>query len=77
MPIAFVLINVEAGSEEEVIQELKTIDEVTNVYFVYGVFDVVAKIEALTSEKLKDTITWRIRKSWKIRSTQTLMINSG
>ena len=48
MPIAFVLINVEAGSENEVIQELKTIANVRDVYFVYGVYDLVAKIEAET-----------------------------
>ena len=66
----------ETGSEEEVIDELKKIDEVKNVYFVYGVFDVVAKIEAPSSEKLKNTITWKIRRLEKIRSTQTLMTNS-
>jgi len=44
------------------------------VYFVLGVFDIIAKVEAPTSQKLKDTITWKIRRIERIRSTQTLMI---
>ena len=77
MPIAFVLINAEAGLQDEVIQELSAIDEVKNAYFVHGAFDIVAKIEALTSEKLKDTIAWKVRNIERISSTQTLLITSG
>ncbi len=45
MPIAFILINVEAGSEEEVAHELKVIDNVRDVYLIYGVYDFVVKVE--------------------------------
>lgn len=76
MPIAFILINVEAGSEEEVAHELKVIDNVRDVYLIYGVYDFVVKVEAETQQKVKETITWKIRKIDKIRSTQTLMISS-
>ena len=76
MPSAFILINVEAGSEEQVIRELKTIDKIKAVYFVYGVYDIVAKVEAETQLGVKETITWKIRKIEKIRSTQTLMVSS-
>ena len=75
MPIAFILINVEAGTENEVIQELKAIDNVRDVYLVYGVYDLVVKIEAETQKTLKETITWKVRKIEKIRSTQTLMVS--
>ena len=76
MPTAFILINVEAGSEEQVIRELKTIDKIKDVYFVYGVYDIVVKVEAETQLGVKETITWKIRKIEKIRSTQTLMVSS-
>ena len=76
MPIAFVLINVEASSEDEVIQELKAIDDVKSVYFVYGAYDIVAKIEARTEQELKQTITWKVRRLERIASTQTLMVSS-
>ena len=74
MPNAIVLINVETGAEDEVIRELRRIEEVKEVYFVLGVYDVIIRIEAPTSQKLKDSITWKIRRLERIRSTQTLMI---
>ncbi len=43
MPKAFVLINVESGTEEEVVEELKKIDGVEEAYFSYGVYDIITK----------------------------------
>jgi DNA-binding Lrp family transcriptional regulator len=73
MPTAFVLIGVETGTEHDVIRELRAIDNVKDVYFVFGVYDIVAKVEAKTEHQLKLTITYKIRSLEKIRSTQTLM----
>ena len=74
MPRAFVLINVESGSEDEVLKELKGIEEVEESYFSYGVYDIITKIKADTMEKLKDTVTRRIRALSKVRSTLTLIM---
>ena len=74
MPIAFVLINSEIGSEGEVLRELKKMDGVKEAYTVYGVYDVIAKVEASSMDKLKDIITWRIRKLEKVRSTLTMIV---
>jgi len=60
MPTAFVLINTEIGSEEEILEELKKIPNVKEAYVVYGVYDVVAKVEAESMDKLKEVISWRI-----------------
>ena len=46
MPKAFVLINVESGTEEEVVGDLKKIDGVEEAYYSYGVYDIIAKIKA-------------------------------
>ncbi len=73
MAIAFVLINCELGSEESVISELKSIDGVNEVHGTFGAYDVLAKVESDQVEKLRETITWKIRKIPKIRSTLTLM----
>ena len=40
---------------------------------LFGAYDILAKIESDTVEKLRETITWKIRKIEKIRSTLTLM----
>ncbi|MGI0078494.1 MAG: Lrp/AsnC ligand binding domain-containing protein [Nitrososphaerales archaeon] len=74
MPMAFVLINADLGAEEELVRELKSIQHVKEVYVVYGVYDIVAKIEADTMEKVKETITWKIRRLEKVRSTLTMIV---
>ena len=67
------LINCDLGSEEFVISELKLIEGVVEVHGTFGAYDILAKVEAGLVEKLRETITWKIRKIGKIRSTLTLM----
>lgn len=74
MPIAFVLINTEIGSEEEVLNELRKVEGVEEAYSVYGVYDIVAKVKAESMNKLKDIVTWRIRRLNKVRSTLTMIV---
>ena len=74
MPRAFVLINVESGSEDEVLKELKTMGGVEEAYFSYGVYDLITKIKADSMEKLKELVTRRIRTLSKVRSTLTLIM---
>jgi len=74
MPVAFVLINAEIGSEDEVLKELKKMPNVKEGYLVYGVYDIVAKVEAESMEKLRETITWKIRRLDKVRSTLTMIV---
>ena len=73
MPVAFVLINVELGFDVEVLQAIKKISNIKEAYMVYGVYDIVAKVEAETMEKLKDIVTWQIRRLDKVRSTLTMV----
>ena len=73
MAEAYVLINCEIGSEEQVITALKNIDSVKEVHGTFGAYDILAKIESPQVEDLRETITWKIRKIDKIRSTLTLM----
>ena len=74
MPLAFVLINTEIGSESEVLAALKKIDAVEEVYMVYGVHDVVAKVKADTLDKLKEVVIQNLRGLDKVRSTLTLIV---
>lgn len=74
MPMAFVLINADLGMEEELVKQLRGIENVKEVYVVYGVYDIVAKIAAETMEKVKETITWKIRRLDKVRSTLTMIV---
>jgi len=74
MPLAFVLINTEIGSESEVLASLKKIDAVEEAHMVYGVYDVVAKVRADTMDKLKEIVTWHVRRLDKVRSTLTMIV---
>ena len=73
MATAYVLINCELGSEEEIIKQLKELEGVTEVHGTFGAYYILSKIESSTVESLRETITWKIRKIDKIRSTLTLM----
>ncbi len=73
MATAYVLINCDLGAEEFVISELHSIDGVVEVHGTFGAYDILAKVESNQVESLRETITWKIRKIGKIRSTLTLM----
>jgi DNA-binding Lrp family transcriptional regulator len=74
LPQAYVLINVESGAEEEVVNQLKKYEGVIEAYFSYGVYDVITKVKADSMDKLKDMVTMRIRTLNRVRSTLTLII---
>ena len=74
MTVAFVLINSELGFEEEIVSELNKIVGVKEVYQVYGVYDIIVKIEGETMEKVKDIVTWKIRRLDRVRSTLTMIV---
>ena len=75
--MAFVLINVDLGAEEDLVKQLKDIEFVDEVYVVYGVYDIVAKVKADTMDKVKETITWKVRRLDRVRSTLTMIVVEG
>ncbi len=77
MPKALVLMNAELGHETNVINELKKTPNVTEVYAVYGVYDVIVKVEVESMEKLREAIATRLRKIIDIKSTLTMIIVEG
>jgi len=74
MTTAFVLINVEPGAEEDLLKELRKVEGVLEAHRVYGVYDAVVKIEAESTEKLKEVLTWKIRRLPHVRSTLTMIV---
>jgi len=73
MTTAYVLINSDLGYEEQIIEELKHISDVKEVHGTFGAYDILAKVESANVENLRDTISWKIRKLDRVRSTLTLM----
>jgi DNA-binding Lrp family transcriptional regulator len=77
MPKALVLINTEIGAEDEVLAQIKNIEEVKEAYIVYGIYDLFAKVEAESVEKLKDVVSSKIRRLPKVKSTITMIVVSS
>ena len=77
MAAAYVLVNCDLGAEYDVIGRLKQIEQVKEVHGTFGAYDIIAKVEAESTDKLREAITWKIRKMAKIRSTLTLTVVGG
>ena len=71
---AFVLIHTDLDAKTDVMKELKTIKEVKVAHRVYGVYDIIARIEADTMMDLKDIISEKIRRLYGVRSTITMIV---
>jgi DNA-binding Lrp family transcriptional regulator len=74
MPLSYVLMNVELGSEEKVLSEVRKVPNVKECHRVYGVYDMIAKVEADSMDKLKEIVTWKIRRLDGVRSTLTTVV---
>ncbi len=75
MPSAYVLLNTEIGAENRVLKELKKIEGVEEAHNLWGVYDIIANIQADSMEKLKFIVTKRITEIGKINSKLTMIIS--
>jgi DNA-binding Lrp family transcriptional regulator len=74
MTSAFLFINAEFLFVEDVINKLKEIPEIVDVYRVQGIYDIIARVNSDTEEKLKELVSERIRRIDKITGTVTVII---
>lgn len=77
VPSAYVLINTEIGFEDSVLKELENLSNIKEAYVTYGVYDIIAKVEAESMDKLKDIISANVRRLNKVRSTLTMIVIEG
>jgi DNA-binding Lrp family transcriptional regulator len=73
MPMAYMLITAEEF-DPQLLKALRKIKGVEEAYLIYGVYDIIVKTKADTMNELKKTHD-RIRKSEKIRQTQTMIVH--
>jgi DNA-binding Lrp family transcriptional regulator len=74
MTSAFLFINAELLFVEDVINKLKEIPEIVDVYKVQGIYDIIARVNSDTEEKLKELVSERIRRIDRITGTVTVII---
>lgn len=71
--------NSDLGSDQEILTKIKEILGVEkglkyDVQGVYGIYDIVVKIESDNADHLRSVITNKIRKIDKVQSTLTMMV---
>jgi Lrp/AsnC family transcriptional regulator for asnA, asnC and gidA len=72
---AYVLINTELGQEPSVFKALESVPEVVESHQVYGVYDIIVKVETESMEELKEILHQRLRRMVGIRSTLTMIVS--
>jgi DNA-binding Lrp family transcriptional regulator len=73
MPRAFILANVETGSEDNVIKNLRKNGFVEEVYVSNSPYDLIIKVKTETMEDLKEAVH-KIRTANQVKSTLTLIM---
>lgn len=61
------------GQEEEVLDELRSIDRVKEAHGTEGHYDIVAELEAKTIDGINSTVSEKIRRISGVRSTLILL----
>ena len=74
MPTAYVMISTELGSEEQVTKALKELPQIKETHIVYGIYDLITKVEYADRQELSEIIIRKIRGIPGIRNTITLMV---
>ena len=70
---AFVLINTELGQEAAVVEELRKVGGINAVHSLYGIYDVIAEVEAESMDKVKEIVFNNIRRLDSVKTTITLI----
>ncbi len=73
MTDAYVMLNCELGSEEGIIEQLKELEYVVDVFETIGTHDMLVKLQAENFETIRDTVSRNIQKLKNVRSTATLI----
>ncbi len=79
MPVSFVLINSEHGSDESIIAALKEgLGGEEGIEYemqgVYGVYDIVLRLSSDDAARLRSIITNKVRRINRVQSTLTMMV---
>jgi DNA-binding Lrp family transcriptional regulator len=82
VPVSYILINSDLGTDESIIIKIKEIlageKEIEyEIQGVYGVYDIVLKISSDNIDTLRSTISNKIRKITSVQSTLTMMVIEG
>ena len=70
---AYVLLNAELGQEASMIDSLRGVKEITNIYSLYGIYDLIIEMEAESMDRVKEVVFNNVRRLDHVKSTITLL----
>ena len=73
MSLAYVLINAEIGKEKLCYNEVKQLENVKEVYILYGFYDIIAIVESSNINKVNNALK-NIRQNENVMTTETMPI---
>ena len=59
------------------IEKIRKIPEVVEVYRVFGVYDIIVKLFTNDKETIKEIIAWKIKNLDKIRSVLSMIVTEN
>ena len=74
---AVVLLNLDLDSHDTVLKSLKMIEGVEEAHALYGVYDFLVKIKALSIDELKNILRSKVKQIGSINSSLTLLFNDS
>ena len=72
--LAFMGINIEPGSADNIISDLSMIDEVLEIHEMHGRFDLLLKIRAKDLEQMRNIVENKVRKLPHILETELMTV---
>ncbi len=67
------MLNCDLGAEIAIIEQLKELEQVVDVFETIGTHDMLVKLQAENFEKIREIVSWNIQKLKNVRSTATLI----
>jgi len=71
---ALVLLRVDSRIEKKVINEIKSIENVTEAHYIYGPYDMYAFVSVDSEDELQDVVLNRLRNLYGVISTLTCYV---
>ncbi|MBT3814637.1 Lrp/AsnC ligand binding domain-containing protein [Candidatus Woesearchaeota archaeon] len=71
---AFILVSLNEGNEQTVLDELKAMPEIVNAYVLFGEWDILTEVELSGVEELGSFVMEKIRSREDVKLTSTLVV---
>ena len=68
---AYILLNVDVSSQNDVFETIKTMDEVLEVNVIFGAFDIIIKAEFQNNNHLSNFVVDKLKNLKGVLETQT------